>query len=234
MDSIDLKSITVETVLLLQEKINDEDDMDSCTYDVAAGGQLHSCRYASKEFLVSIVLSEREDQISSWRSMIKDIPGISCFEDMPAKFAALQKEALYSTQKEGEGTSRLKQLEVALDAAEIGKQNAETEAVLAKEKAEVLKSEIKQIELTLAVVTEERNKLRILAKLKNGEAGDESSSANPIQELESSLTKKDEYIKELESTLNELRVVNNHQLKAIHDRQTAGEHLFRTSNFAYL
>ncbi|XP_050916019.1 probable LRR receptor-like serine/threonine-protein kinase At4g36180 [Lathyrus oleraceus] len=34
--------------------------------------------------------------------MIKDIPGISCFEDMPAKFAALPKEALYSTQKEGE------------------------------------------------------------------------------------------------------------------------------------
>ena len=27
MDSSDLKSITVETVLLLQEKINDEDDM---------------------------------------------------------------------------------------------------------------------------------------------------------------------------------------------------------------
>ncbi|KAI5414351.1 mitotic spindle checkpoint protein MAD1 [Lathyrus oleraceus] len=166
-------------------------------------------------------MKKLEDQISSWRSMIKDIPGISCFEDMPAKFAALQKEALYSTQKEGEGTSRLKQLEVALDAAEIGKQNAETEAVLAKEKAEVLKSEIKQIELTLAVVTEERNKLRILAKLKNGEAGDESSSANPIQELESSLTKKDEYIKELESTLNELRVVNNRQheeIKILNDK----------------
>jgi mitotic spindle assembly checkpoint protein MAD1 len=37
------------------------------------------------------------------------------------------------------------------------------------------------IVLQLAVVTEERNKLRILANLKNGEAGDESSSANPIQ-----------------------------------------------------
>lgn len=160
-------------------------------------------------------MKKLEDQISSWRLMIKDIPGISCFEDMPAKFAALQKEVIYSTQKEGEGTARLKQLEVALDAAEIGKQNAETEAVLAKEKAEVLKSEIKRIELTLAVVTEERNKLRILANLKNGEAGDESSSANPIQELESSLMKKDEYIKELESTLNELRVVNNRQHEEI-------------------
>jgi len=37
------------------------------------------------------------------------------------------------------------------------------------------------IVLQLAVVTEERNKLRILANLKNGEAGDESSNANPIQ-----------------------------------------------------
>jgi mitotic spindle assembly checkpoint protein MAD1 len=45
----------------------------------------------------------------------------------------------------------LKQLEVALDAAEIGKQNAETETVLAKEKAEVLKSEIKRIESMVSV-----------------------------------------------------------------------------------
>lgn len=36
-------------------------------------------------------MKKLEDQISSWRSMIKDIPGISCFEDMPDKFAALQK-----------------------------------------------------------------------------------------------------------------------------------------------
>jgi len=37
------------------------------------------------------------------------------------------------------------------------------------------------IVVQLAVVTEERNKLRILANLKSGEPGDESSSANPIQ-----------------------------------------------------
>lgn len=45
----------------------------------------------------------------------------------------------------------MKQLEVALDAAEIGRQNAETEAVLAKEKEEVLKSEIKRVELMVSV-----------------------------------------------------------------------------------
>lgn len=156
-------------------------------------------------------MKKLEDQISLWRSMIKDIPGVTCFEDMPVKFAALQKEVIFSTQKEGEGTARLKQLEVALDAAEIGKRNAETDAALAKEKAEVLKSEIKQIELMLAVITEERNRLRNLANLKNGEAGNESKSAISVQEDESSLTNKDDCIKELESTLHELKMVNSRQ-----------------------
>lgn len=61
------------------------------------------------------------------------------------------REVISSTQKEGDGTAHLKQLEVALDAAEFKKQNAETEAALSKEKAEVLKSEIKQIELMVSV-----------------------------------------------------------------------------------
>lgn len=37
------------------------------------------------------------------------------------------------------------------------------------------------IVLQLAVITEERNKLRNLSNLKNGEAGDGSKSGNPIQ-----------------------------------------------------
>lgn len=48
--------------------------------------------------------------------------------------------------KVGEVNAQLKQLEVALDSAQIDKQNAEVEAALAKEKAEVSKSEVKQIE----------------------------------------------------------------------------------------
>ncbi|XP_027332000.1 mitotic spindle checkpoint protein MAD1 isoform X4 [Abrus precatorius] len=162
---------------------------------------------------VQLNMNKLEDQISSWTMMIKNIPGVSSFEDLPFKFAALQKEVIYSTQKEGEISARLKQLEVALDAAEIGKQNAEAEAVLAKEKAELLKSEIKQIELMLAVVTEERNKLRNVANLKNDEALDASRTANP--EPESSLMKKDDCIRELESNLHEQRVVNNHQFEEI-------------------
>jgi len=61
------------------------------------------------------------------------------------------REVICSTQKEGEITARLKQMEVALDAAEMGKQNAEAEAALAKEKAEVLMSEIKRTELMVSV-----------------------------------------------------------------------------------
>lgn len=156
-----------------------------------------------------------EDQISSWRMMITDIPGVSCFEDIPVKFAALQKEVIDSTQKEGEITARLKQLEVALDATEIGKQNAEAETALAVEKAEVLKSEIKQIELMLAVVTEERNKLRNVANLKNDEALDASINANPVKEPGSTIIKQYDSIKELESSLHEQRMVNNRQFEEI-------------------
>ncbi|KAL2339328.1 hypothetical protein Fmac_013774 [Flemingia macrophylla] len=164
---------------------------------------------------VQLNMKKLEDQITSWRIMIKDIPGVSCFEDLPVKFTNLQKEIIYNTQKEGEITARLKQLEVALDAAEIGKQNAEAEVALAKEKAGVLKSEIKQIELMLAVVTEEKNKLKSVANLKDDEALDASKNANPVQGQESSFMKKDDCIKELESTLHEQRVVNNRQFEEI-------------------
>ena len=51
--------------------------------------------------------------------------------------------------KVGEVNARLKQLEVALDYAQINKRNAEAEAALAKEKAEALKSEVKQIQMTV-------------------------------------------------------------------------------------
>ncbi|KAL1334405.1 hypothetical protein HN51_063326 [Arachis hypogaea] len=167
---------------------------------------------------VQLNIEKLEDQISSWRLMIKDIPGVSCFEDIPIKFSALQKEIIDGKQKEGEQTSRVKQLQVALDVAEIGKQSAESEAALAKEKAEALKSEIKQIELMLAVVTEERNKLRNMSNLKNDEAADGSKSISTLQalqDLESSLAKKDDCIKELESALHEQRAVNNRQHEEI-------------------
>ncbi|XWS16638.1 hypothetical protein CRYUN_Cryun34aG0108000 [Craigia yunnanensis] len=134
-----------------------------------------------------ISLNNLENELSSWKLMMKDIPGMSCPEDIPIKFAMLQKEVIDSTIKIGEANARLKQIEVGLDAAQLAKQNAEADAVLAKEKAEVLKSEVKRIELMLSMVTEERDELRNiineLKRPKNEETGDELASGTVLQVL---------------------------------------------------
>ncbi|CAK9168438.1 unnamed protein product [Ilex paraguariensis] len=96
---------------------------------------------------IQLSVKKLEDELSAWKLMMKDIPGVSSAEDIPLKFAALQKEVLHNMMKMGEANAHLKQMEVALEAAELGKQNAESEAVFAKEKAELSKSEVKRIEL---------------------------------------------------------------------------------------
>ncbi|CAB4267682.1 unnamed protein product [Prunus armeniaca] len=153
-----------------------------------------------------------EDELTSWKLMLKDIPGVSCSEDIPVKFAALQKEVIDSMMKVGLANARLKQVEVSLDAAQIDKQNAETEAALAKEKVDASKSE-------LSMVTEERDKLRNVVNelklAKNDEAGHETSNQTFLQELESSLAKKECYIKELECGLCEQKEVNSRQREEI-------------------
>ncbi|KAJ9159099.1 hypothetical protein P3X46_024629 [Hevea brasiliensis] len=166
-----------------------------------------------------------EDELSSWKLMIKDIPDVSCCDDIPLKFSALQKEVIDNMIKVGEANARLKQMEVALDAAQLGKQNAETETALAKEKAEGLKLEVNQIELMLSAVTEERDRLKNivdeLRRSKNEQAGDGAASGSLLQELESSLMKRDCLIKELERNLHEKKEVNNRQLdeiKLLNDR----------------
>ncbi|KAL6178907.1 hypothetical protein ACLB2K_050424 [Fragaria x ananassa] len=169
-------------------------------------------------------MKKLEDELTSWKLTTKDIPGVSCCDDIPVKFGALQKEVIDSTKREGEATARLKQLEVALDAALIGKQNAETEAELMRERLEVTKSEVKRIELMLSRVTEERDKLRNdineFKPVKSDGAGDEATSRT-LKELESSLAKKEGYIKELESALFEQKQVNSFQheeIKSLNDR----------------
>ncbi|KAJ4717622.1 mitotic spindle checkpoint protein MAD1 [Melia azedarach] len=166
-----------------------------------------------------------EDELSSWKMLIKDIPGLSCSEDIPVKFAALQKEVLDNMMKLGEANAQLKQMEVALDAAQLGKQNAETEAALAKEKAEVSESEVKRIESMLSMVTEERDKLRNvvdeLKRLKNDDGADELANRTIVQELESSLAKKEHFIEELERNLREEQEINNRQrdeIKLLNER----------------
>lgn len=40
---------------------------------------------------IQLSMKKLEDELSSWKLMIKDIPGVSCSDDVPMKFAALQK-----------------------------------------------------------------------------------------------------------------------------------------------
>ncbi|KAM7478702.1 hypothetical protein LguiA_026915 [Lonicera macranthoides] len=163
---------------------------------------------------IQLSAKKLEDELSSWRSMMEDIPGVSCADDIPFKFAALQKEVIESMRKVGEVNARLKQMEVALDDAELAKQNAETEAALAKEKAALSISEVKRIELMLSSVTEERDRLKnVVDELKkhNTETGAEIAGGTLLQELESSLTKKEQYIKELECNLFEQKEINSRQ-----------------------
>lgn len=167
-------------------------------------------------------MKKLDDELSFWKSMIKGIPGVSCPDDIP-KFVAsqkeAQKEAMENLKMMGEVSARLKQMEVALDAAEVGRRNAETETASAKEKSGLLKSEVKQIELMLSLTAKERDQLRNAVnefkKQKNVEAGDETTQGTLVQELESSLADKDCCIKELMSDLSEQKEANNRQQNEI-------------------
>nr|XP_027113308.1 mitotic spindle checkpoint protein MAD1 [Coffea arabica] len=168
---------------------------------------------------IQLRIEKLQDELSAWKSLMKDIPGVSCADDVPMKFAALQKEVIDSMMKVGEAQVRLKEIEVALDAAELDKQNAITEATLAKEKAESSKSEVKRIELMLASALEERDRLKNmfneLKREKHAQGGPEVTSGALVQELEASIAKKENYIKELESNLHEQNLINIHQQNEI-------------------
>nr|GMD04929.1 protein NRT1/ PTR FAMILY 4.3-like [Ipomoea batatas] len=206
---------------------------------------------------IQLTVKKLEDELSTWKSMVLEIPGVSCADDIPRKFASLQKEVLDSMIKMGEAQASLKQMEVALDNAKLDKSNTEAEVNLAKEKAEILKSELKRTELMvgssnpnrfppnnhlllggqlgtksegddadgLASVSEERDRLKHIVEeprtQKSVDAGIEVSGGKVVQELELSLAKKENFIKELESSLSEQKEVNGRQLnelKLLNDR----------------
>ncbi|XP_050210697.1 mitotic spindle checkpoint protein MAD1 [Mercurialis annua] len=208
-----LKS-SYENVELLKEKLLEE-----------KGRRERAELELSKFQELELNMRKLEDELSSWKFMIKEIPDVSCCDDIPNKFAALQKEMIDNMMKLGEANARLKQMEVALDAAQLGKQDAETEAASAKEKAECLKLEVNRTASLLSIVVEERDGLQKivngLRRSKNDQAEDESAGGTRLQELESSLLKKESYIKELESNLHEQKKANNGQLdeiKLLNDR----------------
>ncbi|KAE8648888.1 mitotic spindle checkpoint protein MAD1 isoform X1 [Cucumis sativus] len=174
---------------------------------------------------IQLSVKNLEDELTRRDLLINSIPGISTYEDIPTKISSLQKEVIDNTIKMGEVNARLKQLEVALDAAQIDKQKAESEATLVEEKIEALKLEVKQNELLLSVATEERDKLKSLVNelktLKNDDAEAKETKETLSQELDLTLAKKDWYIKELESNLHEQKEVNSRQhdeLKLLNER----------------
>lgn len=199
-----------ENIELLKEKLLEE-----------KGRRERAESELSKLQEIQLSMKKLEDELSFWKLVTKDIPGVSCSEDLPVKFAALQREVIDGTMKVGEVNARLKQLEVALDSAQIDKQKAEAEASLAKEKAEVLKSEVKQIQTMLTMVTDERDNLRNivdeLKKSNSAEAGNQESSGTGtlIQGLESCIEKKECYIKELETSLSVQKEANNCQYEEV-------------------
>lgn len=40
---------------------------------------------------IQLSAKKLEDELSSWKSMMKDIPGLTCANEIPIKFASLQK-----------------------------------------------------------------------------------------------------------------------------------------------
>ncbi|XP_073028375.1 mitotic spindle checkpoint protein MAD1 isoform X1 [Primulina eburnea] len=172
-------------------------------------------------------MKKLEDELSTWKSVIKEIPGVSSADDIPLKFAALQKEVVDSMIREGEAQARMKQIQVALDTSILDKQQADTDAMMATVKAESFKAEIQRLEFMLASITEERDRLRhVVSGLKdhtNLQGGAESVSGTIVQELEMSLSKKENYSIELEKNLVELKEINSRQydeIKLLNERLT--------------
>ncbi|XP_047950653.1 mitotic spindle checkpoint protein MAD1 [Salvia hispanica] len=156
-----------------------------------------------------------EDEVSTWKSVIKELPGVSSVDDIPSEFAALQKKVVDSMRNESETREKVIEFQVALDKAILDKQNAETEAAMVKEKAESCKAEIKRLELMLGLITEERDRLKdVIKELKEHkdlEGGSGLVSGTIFQELEISLVKKENYVRQLENSLSEIKESNSRQ-----------------------
>lgn len=73
------------------------------------------------------------------------------FSFFVASLILLYREVVENMMKAGEISARLKQTEMALLSAEQGKQEAESEAALAQERAELSKLEVKRIELMVII-----------------------------------------------------------------------------------
>ncbi|KAL6517819.1 hypothetical protein OROMI_033520 [Orobanche minor] len=173
-------------------------------------------------------IKKLEDELLSCQSVVKEIPGVSSADDLPTKFAALQNldEVVDSMMRASEAQAHVKEIQVALDAAILNKQDAETDATMMKEKAESYKAEIKRLELMLGVITEERDCMENVKDLKGRKNLDSRAdlvSGAIVQELEASLAKKENYVRELENSLLDKKETISRQqneIKSLNERLT--------------
>ncbi|XP_074583198.1 mitotic spindle checkpoint protein MAD1 isoform X2 [Curcuma longa] len=162
---------------------------------------------------VQLSAQKLELELVSWKSLLEELPDVSSLNDIPKRFAALQKEAIQNMMEVSEVKAQLKQLEVALELGENKRQHYEKESGLEKQRANNAVLEAKRLQMMLSSVTEERDRLKkeatMLSKLKNS---NESGLPNEtlVKDLESSLADRENTIKELQNNLHEQQGVVNH------------------------
>ncbi|GJN16994.1 hypothetical protein PR202_gb04031 [Eleusine coracana subsp. coracana] len=151
-----------------------------------------------------------ELELASYTALLSNIPDVSSLAEIPQKIADLQKQALTNLNKFGEVTSQLKELQVAMEFADLSKQRAEGEATLAKERAESATREVKRLE-----------HMNLFTLLNNG--GFLSFclvftytyiylfSDGIMQNTYSDLSGMEKLIRDLESTIHEQKEVINHK-----------------------
>ncbi|CAO1942482.1 unnamed protein product [Urochloa humidicola] len=162
-----------------------------------------------------------ELELTSCTALLSNIPDVSSYADIPQKIADLQKQALTNLNKVGEVTSRLKELEVALEFADLSKQRAEGEATLAKERAESAAREVKRLELMLAAISEERDKLR----KEHAMESDQSGMDKMIRELESTIHEQKELLSHKDSELSIMNERLNLEAKKVKSLEREGDQL---------
>ncbi|KAG0503208.1 hypothetical protein HPP92_003280 [Vanilla planifolia] len=156
-----------------------------------------------------------EFELTSWKSLLNDIPDVSSYDDIRRKFSQLQKEIIEYMLKVGESSTRLKELEVTLEMANVGKELVEKECKLANEKIEYTALEVRRLEVMLSSASEECEKLKRDAvnwrKQKTELSGTETLNEKVVKELESSLEQREHAIREMEDSLNHQKEIINRQ-----------------------
>ncbi|KAF3787563.1 Mitotic spindle checkpoint protein [Nymphaea thermarum] len=163
-----------------------------------------------------------EDELVKWKSISNEIPGVESSDDVVQKFSSLQRELIQSMKQSGELTSQLRQLEVDIEKTNLDKNHAERQVRLAERKVEENMATVRRLEISVASVAAERDRLRAAVASLEGESlaqknqTREDAAAGNVGEtlakdLEACLMEKESTIKELERNLQEQKEIISNQ-----------------------